>query len=301
MGKVDFEKFSKEELEKIVAESNDKTELATKLGFTFSNGKVNKKVIALLEKFEISISHFDSKKKVKARRKYSIIKKNCPVCGNEFETQDGAPKEKITCSYSCANIYFSNQKHGPEQRLKTSHTLLNTYNSTMETELVGNEVQYKKECELCKEIYFTLDQYQIFCCRSCAVRDNWKDENYRNNIINKTNERVRSGIHKGWAYRSRLNPSFPEKITIEVLNELGFSLARELHVGSWYIDFADVNRKIAIEIDGRQHELPEQKAKDKIKDDYLVSYGWKVFRIKWQKLTKEFRDELKNKIIMILK
>jgi very-short-patch-repair endonuclease len=65
--------------------------------------------------------------------------------------------------------------------------------------------------------------------------------------------------------------------------------------------FSDVNRKIAIEIDGRQHELPERKAKDKIKDDYLVSYGWKVFRIKWQKLTKEFRDELKNKIIMILK
>ena len=44
MAKVDLEKFSKEELEKIVAESNDKTELATKLGFTFSNGKVNKKV-----------------------------------------------------------------------------------------------------------------------------------------------------------------------------------------------------------------------------------------------------------------
>ena len=95
-------------------------------------------------------------------------------------------------------------------------------------------------------------------------------------------------------------PSFPESITIQILNELQISLKRELRCGRWFIDFADVEQKIAIEIDGKQHELPERKAKDIEKGTYLVSQGWIVYRIKWKKYTKEFREELKQMLIDIL-
>jgi hypothetical protein len=42
----------------------------------------------------------------KKRFKYEQITKECPVCGNKFTTQKGHPKEKTTCSHSCANTYF---------------------------------------------------------------------------------------------------------------------------------------------------------------------------------------------------
>jgi len=123
MTKINLEKFSKEELQKIVSECSDKTELSQKIGFTFNNGKVNKKLTQLLNKFEISTDHFDSKKKVKARRKYPIVKKICPVCDNEFETQVGNKEERTTCSYSCSNIYFASNRHTIESKDKVSKSL----------------------------------------------------------------------------------------------------------------------------------------------------------------------------------
>lgn len=48
------------------------------------------------------------------------------------------------------------------------------------------------------------------------------------------------------------------------------------------IDFAWINKKLAIEIDGKQHELIENKEHDKKKDDFLTKNGWTVLRIKWR-------------------
>ena len=226
MAKVDLEKFSKEELEKIVSECFDKTELAIRLGFTYANGRVHKEVMALIEKFGISTNHFDKSKKVKARRKYPVIEKICPVCGTKFETQEGHPRETFTCSYKCANVLFAAQKHTPEANQK----------------------------------------------RSVFMREN-----------------IKNGVHTGWTNRHNAIPSFAEKTTIEILDELNIThLQREYKCWKWYIDFADVNRKIAIEIDGSQHELPERKAKDIEKDKYLTDLGWKIFRIKWNSCYETF-------------
>lgn len=113
--KIYLTKFSTEELLKIVSGCFDRTDFAKRLGFTYFNGKVSKKIAQLVEQHGLDISHFDQSKKVKARRKYPIVKKNCPVCGKEFETQIGNKEERATCSYSCANTFFSYQKHSPEQ------------------------------------------------------------------------------------------------------------------------------------------------------------------------------------------
>src|ERR1700676_4307680 len=107
MAKVDLKKFSTEELRDIVKGCSDKTELAIKLGYPYFNGQISKKVVALVNAHEISIEHFDASKKVKARRKYQIVKKICPVCNKEFETQIGNKEERTTCSYTCSNVYFA--------------------------------------------------------------------------------------------------------------------------------------------------------------------------------------------------
>jgi len=105
-------------------------------------------------------------------------------------------------------------------------------------------------------------------------------------------KRIADGTHKGWATRSKLKPSYAEQYTMSMLDSLGIKYERELKVGKWFIDFADSNKKLALEIDGKQHNLLERQASDKKKDEYLKSNGWKVLRIPWRKIDNEFRIEL---------
>lgn len=89
--------------------------------------------------------------------------------------------------------------------------------------------------------------------------------------------------------KSRWNnePSYPEEFFMKIIeNEfLDKNYAREHPVGIYSIDFAWVHKKIAIEIDGSQHQrFQEYLEKDKRKDKYLESKGWKVLRISWKDL-----------------
>jgi hypothetical protein len=305
--KIDLDKASKEELQRLALESSDKTELAKKLGFTAINGKVHKRIVGLLEILGVSIEHFDRFKKLKARRKYPLTKKNCPVCGVEFETQLGHPKEKETCSCKCSNIFFSASKHSPESNKKRSVALLKYFNSDPALILlpritVNNRtcIEFTKNCLQCSCVFKTTKSKQIFCSNRCAALEHGKNPVYIEKLRVASQKRIADGSHKGWATRSKLVPSFPEKVVIDIFFELGLQLSRELKISKWFIDFADVDRKIAVEIDGKQHELPERIISDANKDAYLLSQGWQVHRIKWKKLTKESRAELKEKLRSIL-
>ena len=90
------------------------------------------------------------------------------------------------------------------------------------------------------------------------------------------------GTLSGWKART-LEPSYPEKYFIDLFdNENITGYIRELPVGRWFIDFAFIDKKLAIEIDGKQHEYAERKLKDIEKDKFLSDAGWTVFRIKWK-------------------
>lgn len=84
------------------------------------------------------------------------------------------------------------------------------------------------------------------------------------------------------AWRQK-NMSYPEEVFIKFLTERGYAdkflIQREFSVFPYFIDFAFVDLKIAIEIDGSQHLLPERKKKDELKDALLHSQGWRVIRI----------------------
>lgn len=62
-----------------------------------------------------------------------------------------------------------------------------------------------------------------------------------------------------------------------------------------FIDFALPDRKIAIEIDGKQHEQESRAQSDRKKDSLLIEQGWTVHRIKWPS------DNIREKIITIFK
>jgi very-short-patch-repair endonuclease len=79
------------------------------------------------------------------------------------------------------------------------------------------------------------------------------------------------------------NLSYPEKLFLEKVYELSldkkFSIVREYPIFPYFIDFAFVNEKVAVEIDGSQHLLIERKNRDNKKDDLLIQNGWFVIRV----------------------
>ena len=88
------------DIEKIVKESNSKSDICRALGIPV-NGTGMRKVKILIKDYDTS--HFGS---TRYKKKYPYIIKECPVCGNGFETQLGHSKEKQTCSYACSNTFF---------------------------------------------------------------------------------------------------------------------------------------------------------------------------------------------------
>lgn len=79
------------------------------------------------------------------------------------------------------------------------------------------------------------------------------------------------------------NMSYPEKLFKDALEANGFDkkylIEREHSVFPYFIDFAFINEKLAVEIDGSQHLLNERKIKDFNKDKLLNDNGWSVYRV----------------------
>jgi very-short-patch-repair endonuclease len=77
--------------------------------------------------------------------------------------------------------------------------------------------------------------------------------------------------------------SYPEKLFLNKLYELKwnekFNIVREEPIFPYFIDFAFIDLKIAVEIDGSQHKLEERKQSDIKKDKLLKKNGWRVLRI----------------------
>lgn len=300
---VNKKEYSLDEIKDFLKKSNSKQEFAYCFKFTYLNGKIYKIIDKLIASNNLDNSHFDRYLSNRIRAKYEVAEKNCPICQIKFTTKLGHKNEKVTCGSKCSNTYFAASKHTELSNLKRS------------LKLTKLEKKYKREkvkradspkatiklycinCEMCRTIFYSRKSKSRFCSQKCISKNSWKLPGFRENLIAKAKERVATGNHKGWNTRSKITPSFPEKVTKEIIDELGITnLIKEYKCGKWFIDFADIDNKIALEIDGKQHEMPERKASDEAKDTYLQSNGWKVFRIKWQYLTKEFRESLKNKI-----
>ncbi len=55
----------------------------------------------------------------------------------------------------------------------------------------------------------------------------------------------------------------------------GFKFRRQVPVGPYIVDFLCVASRLIVEADGSQHD---QNGRDKVRDAYLASQGWKVLR-----------------------
>ena len=64
----------------------------------------------------------------------------------------------------------------------------------------------------------------------------------------------------------------------DFLKRLPFNVRRQHNIENYIVDFYIAEKKIVIEIDGRQHLLPEHKEADKQRDAVMSSWGITVLR-----------------------
>lgn len=62
---------------------------------------------------------------------------------------------------------------------------------------------------------------------------------------------------------------------------------REYPFHRFALDFAWIDKKKCIQIDGDQHQKEQYRQRDERKDALLKQEGWEVLRIKWKDFCKE--------------
>lgn len=117
---------------------------------------------------------------------------------------------------------------------------------------------------------------------------------------------IHEGKHKGWMTRNLT--SYAERFFIKVLNSNGLSNYKfnhpiskkdlgEKEATNYFLDFFFENKKIDLEIDGKQHEYPDRKISDEKRDRLLKNSGIIVYRIKWKSINNvKGREYIRNEI-----
>ena len=83
----------------------------------------------------------------------------------------------------------------------------------------------------------------------------------------------------GNARYMRKNMTDEEKILwYQFLRRLPVTVRRQKNIGNYIVDFYIAECKVVIEVDGIQHQFPENKEKDALRDKYLDDLGIKVLR-----------------------
>lgn len=134
-----------------------------------------------------------------------------------------------------------------------------------------------KYCETCGSICSGFYGSGRFCNKSCASKFKKPKKLGRKKLPKLTSEQQKSK-------KLRLKkPSYAEEYFIRLFKKERLSnYKREHRVDKYFIDFAFIKKKIAVEIDGSHHwKNQEQLKSDECKDKILTDKGWTIFRVKW--------------------
>lgn len=183
----------------------------------------------------------DRPKKPKQKNNVSkIIPSNkCVICSADSQ-------RRKTCSIECLTILKKNIV-----RKRTKITTCHICNSSFEYE--------KHRPKTCSPECYTI--------------------NHSRNGTNSLRKRRLRG--EDFTFR---NPSSLEAIFIKFLDDKKVKNYTEVYVrnpkGTFYrLDFIIPHKKLIVEVDGKQHTKPKQKAHDVIRDQHMLERGWRTIRI----------------------
>lgn len=218
-------------------------------------------VLRLMENYGIKSKYFELK----------YEEKLCLGCGEIFKSLKSLSQK--FCNKKCSINYLNTTKIMTEEiKYKISKKL--KHPDKFITCKCGKDFKYnsiypkKKNCSL-----------------KCSYK--FKDKTIKDSTREKLskaakNRHSRNDKTFGWQTRNNLEPSYPESIAIRFFKENNINFEREVKVDRYFADFIILNN-IVIEIDGKQHEKPERKLSDILKDEILNNNDFIVYRIKYPK------------------
>ena len=317
--------MSNEEIQNIYDYSKSKFEIIQRLHIrTNQNGiKIDKDILEYFSQIGINTREQISKKNLSKhwleiqKRDYELNPKYCLWCGKKLPFEKRFSK---CCNQSCANSYSNKNKglKSDETKIKISKSVSlarqnelkksNQYkllSELVKKQIILNEKNYNindkfininclkiQNCSICNKLFYqrinkhgNLGNFST-CCDKCEHI--LKSQISKKNI----NKLIQEGRHNGWQSRNII--SYPEQFWIEVLNNNHIQYQREYklyydNINKYFLDFyIEINnRKIDLEIDGRQHNFEDRKQHDMIRDEYIKSQNIEVYRIKWNEINSE--------------
>lgn len=105
------------------------------------------------------------------------------------------------------------------------------------------------------------------------------------------------GLLKAYARENRKNMTQSESILWSKIRgkALGVTFLRQYIIGDYITDFACLEPKLVIEVDGGYHSEPRQVDDDAIRQDWLEHQGFKVIRFTNEEVERDI-DNTVNKI-----
>ena len=79
------------------------------------------------------------------------------------------------------------------------------------------------------------------------------------------------------ALRKNMTPEV-KRLWYDFLKKLPLNVRRQHNIENYIVDFYIAQKKIVIEVDGRQHQLPEHEEADRQRDKELSAWGITVLR-----------------------
>jgi very-short-patch-repair endonuclease/ribosomal protein S14 len=273
------EKYGHNRIQECIRNNKNRNDVSLDL-FGYSKGKTTLAIEKYIEEYSINTEHFD--KQWRNRKYEKVIRKICPQCGEEFETS--GKDDNITCSCRCSNLYFADRRKVEgykEAACIKCGSIIQIKKQTDPLKAICDECKTKKKYK-CKECGRPIGKTKSGLCRTCFPKspENRKHQSEKMRII------VEEGKHKGWATRTKLEPSYPEKYFMEVFDKEGIEYIREKKIDKYFADFV-INDRIVLEVDGRQHRRDRRKTSDRKKDTLFTELGYTVFRIEWYRPTTE--------------
>lgn len=249
--------------------------------------------------------------------KYSKI---CKYCKKEFITNR---EEILFCSIKCGNL--SRRKFTEPQYCQLCGKELTYKQKKAGNRFCGNScsMKHSKATFIYKSMEYTDEIKQRL---SESMKKNWQKEEFRKNNYKRMTENnpvympgvVEKIVNSQNKNGSRLNNfkagngkiSEIEQIAYDILVPLGYLYnysinMKELRIAypekrfaiNYKPDFVDLKNKIAIEIDGSNHNKKSIKLIDTKKEFALNYYGYKIYRFSndfVKNHTEEFRKEIEK-------
>lgn len=218
----------------------------------------------------------------------------CENCGKEHDGSYGSGR---FCSDSCRHSFCAKKVKNRVNNFNIKPKIEGWQSKCGQTFLTRKLLRlHNKDCKECKKLkedfYKKQGENYKKNIKEGKIKLYWKGKKHSEESKRKISESMKKAHKDGRAWnigKSRWNnePSYPEKWFIKVIkNEFeNKNYIREYPFYKFSLDFAWVDKKICVEIDGDQHErFDEQKKRDDEKDKLLKNNGWIEFRIKWKDL-----------------